>query len=200
MKVLMLVSDGFEEVEALTVVDMLRRGGVTVDIWSITGSRTLKGSHQIVVEADGVLPAKGEGGFCALEQVYDALVLPGGLPNSHTLRDDERVRELIRTFYRAKKLVSAICAAPCALEAAGLLERRAATSYPGCLDETRCNYRQESVVCSGRIVTSRGVGTALPFAFVLLEELGLPEEAKQLRKSVLYLGGDTCYREIVVEK
>lgn len=200
MKVLMLVSDGFEEVEALTVVDMLRRGGVTVDIWSITGSRTLVGSHQIVVEADGVLPAKGEGGFCDLEQVYDALVLPGGLPNSHTLRDDERVRELARTFYRANKLVSAICAAPCVLEAAGLLEGRAATSYPGCLDENRCKYRQESVVCSGRIVTSRGVGTALPFAFALLEELGLPEEAKQLRKSVLYLGGDTCYREIVVEK
>ena len=134
---LMLVSDGFEEVEALTAVDILRRAGANVTIMSITGSDALHGSHRITVKADDVIDKN----YLSLSEKYDAVILPGGLPNAHTLRDDTRVGDIVKDFYNKNKIVAAICAAPCVLEKNGLLAGKKATSYPGCIDETKCDYK-----------------------------------------------------------
>ena len=185
MRYIMLVSNGFEEVEALTVIDLLRRGGVQADLCSMTGEQTLCGSHGIKVLADLVY-----GSGIPYEEVlqYDGVVLPGGLPNAHTLRDDERVTEILKAFAAAGKLTAAICAAPCALEAAGLLHGIEATSYPGHLDESKCIYMETPSVVSGKVVTSRGVGTAIDFALTLLREAGRPEEARRVAAAILYEG------------
>lgn len=187
MRYIMLVSDGFEEVEALTVIDLLRRGRLPVDLCSMTGNPLLCGSHGIRVLADVVYESPAAGGI-SREAVlqYDGVILPGGLPNAYTLRDDGRVTGLLKAFAAAGKLTAAICAAPCALEAAGLLDGIDATSYPGQLDESRCRYRETPSVVSGKVITSRGVGTAIDFALTLLREAGKPEEARRVAESILY--------------
>ncbi|MBQ8828284.1 MAG: DJ-1/PfpI family protein [Clostridia bacterium] len=184
-KILMLISNGFEEVEALTAVDLLRRAGITVDMCSITGEKTLYGSHDIKIIAD-----------CLIEDiknaekavsVYDGIVLPGGMPNSTNLRDDERVLSYIKAFAAAGKITAAICAAPIALERAGLLDGIEATSYPDCLDETRCLYCNDiKTVVSNNIVTSRGVGTAIDFALALIGKIDTSEKADTVAKAILY--------------
>ncbi len=183
-KLLMLISNGFEELEALSVADLGRRAGVLVDICSITGSRTLTGSHRIEISADRVLSDcdTPEALVCA----YDGLVLPGGQPNANTLRDDPRVISIVGAFHRQKKLIGAICAAPIVLERAGLLKNRKATSYPNCLNETACRYLKEPVVTDGNLVTSRGAGTAIAFALGLISALGLSAEAESVKNSILY--------------
>lgn len=187
MRYIMLVSNGFEEVEALTVIDLLRRGGVQADICSMTGERMLCGSHEIRVLADCVYESGEEYGISGESVLqYDGVILPGGLPNAHTLRDDVRVMKILRAFAAAGKLTAAICAAPCALEAAGLLDGIEATSYPGHLDESKCIYTEAPSVVSGKVVTSRGVGTAIDFALTLLRESGMPEEARRVASAILY--------------
>ena len=183
MKVLMLVSNGFEEVEALTAVDLLRRGGVTVNLCSITGERILHGAHGIDVCADSLLD---ESLFNEAAKEYDGVVLPGGLPNAHTLRDDARVISLLKQFDEKSKIAAAICAAPCALERAGLLMGKEATSYPGCIDETKCNYQEIPTVICDNIITSRGVGTAIDFALSLLRVLKGPDVAGDIADAILY--------------
>ena len=133
MKVLMMISNGFEEVEALTTVDLLRRGGVEVNMCSMTGELLLHGSHGIDIMANSIWSEAMVKDY----DEYDGVILPGGLPNSHTLRDDERVIAALKKFASDSKIVAAICAAPCALERAGLLVGKEATSYPGCIDETK---------------------------------------------------------------
>ncbi len=195
MKVLMLVSDGFEEIEALSVVDILRRAGVEITICSVTGSLTLTGSHHITIQADCVLYPDDREDPLSLLNLYDAVVLPGGMPNSRNLREDKRVLTLLRAFHGAGRVTAAICAAPSALEQAGLLQGRAATSYPNCLDTEQCTYREEAVVLSGSILTSRGAGTALAFSFALLDILGFAREAEEIRRGILYDQKDSFYRE-----
>ena len=183
MKVLMLISDGFEEVEALTTADLLRRGGVSVNMCSMTGDVLLHGSHGIDVMANSV--CGGELLKTAADE-YDGVVLPGGLPNAHTLRDDARVISLLRQFNEKNKITAAICAAPCALERAGLLVGKEATSYPGCIDETKCNYQEIPTVICDNIITSRGVGTAIDFALTLLRVMKGPDVAGDLAEAILY--------------
>lgn len=183
MKVLMLISDGFEEVEALTTVDLLRRAGIEADMCSMTGESVLHGARRIDVYAncvfEDIMPVD-----TALEK-YVGVVLPGGLPNAHNLRDDARVIGVLKAFAAAGKITAAICAAPCALEAAGLLDGIEATSYPGCIDERRCIYKEKSTVVSGNIVTSRGVGTAIDFALTLIGLLAGCEAANKVAESIL---------------
>jgi len=165
-RVLVPLAEGFEEIEAVTVVDVLRRAGVEVRTAGLAGLR-VTGSHGITVEADATLDSVGAGGF-------DMIVLPGGLPGSTHLREDPRVIALLREVQAQGGFTAAICAAPGVLAHAGLLERRAATGYPGVLDaqsapglELRC----EPVVVDGQVVTSRSAGTALDFALALVELL-----------------------------
>ncbi|MCC6213449.1 MAG: DJ-1/PfpI family protein [Polyangiaceae bacterium] len=171
-----LLADGFEEIEAITVIDVLRRAGVAVTTLRL-GDNPVRGAHGIAVLADDDLDAAGDGA------AFGAVVLPGGMPGSARLRDDERVLRLVRSAASAGRVVAAICAAPIALAAAGVLEGRRATSYPG-FELPGARRSDERVVVDDRVVTSRGPGTALDFALALVSELVSPAEAAKLRESM----------------
>ena len=176
----MLFANGFEEVEALTVVDLLRRADVACDIVSLSGEATVTGSHGVTVGADR---AFSETAFAD----YDALLLPGGQPGTNNLAADERVLALLRDFRDAGKLTAAICAAPTVLAKAGLLDGRRATCYPGLEGKlTGAIPVTESAVTDGTVVTSRGVGTAIDFALALVTYLDGAERADALARAVVY--------------
>ena len=179
-KTAMLFANGFEEVEALTVVDLLRRAAITCDIVSVDGTATVTGSHGVSVGAD---KAFSETPF----DEYDALLLPGGQPGTNNLAADGRVLRLLQDFNAAGKLTAAICAAPTVLAKAGLLNGRRAACYPGLEDGlTGAIAVAEPVVTDGTVVTSRGVGTALDFALALVTYLDSAESADKLARAVVY--------------
>lgn len=179
-KTAMLFANGFEEVEALTVVDILRRAGIVCDMLSLDGADETAGSHGITVRMDGSLASADMSG-------YDGLILPGGMPGTTNLAADERVLRLLRDYCAAGKLTAAICAAPTVLAKAGILEGRSAVCYPGLEDKlTGAKAGTEPVVLDGTVMTSRGVGTALPFALELVAYLGSREHAEALAKSVVF--------------
>lgn len=173
---LVLLADGFEEIEAVTIIDVLRRGEVVVTTASL-GARRVTGSHQITLEADALL----EG--VAVEN-FDALVLPGG-PAAKTLREDARAQAAIQRAAAAGKLVAAVCAAPTALEAAGVLAGKRATAYPGNpLPSAR--QVEDTVVEDGNVITSRGPGTTMAFALKLVERLSGAEVAHTTGERLLF--------------
>lgn len=181
-KVLMVISNGFEEIEALGTVDILRRCGTEVMVASITGSTEIVSSRGIRVICDSRI----EDVNTAVSD-WDALVLPGGQPNSDTLRDDDRVIELVKSFDKAGKITCAICAAPIAFEKADVLKGRKATSYPGCLiDESVCIFTAASVEKDGHIITGNGPAAACDFAFEIAKALGLEKESDSVRKGMLF--------------
>lgn len=162
--VLVLFADGSEELEAITVVNILRRAGLTVTLAGLDAG-TVRGSRNINIAPDSTLDE-------ALHDNFDMIVLPGGMPGTKHLRDDERVIQLVQKMSLQGKLIAAICAAPSVLACAGLLEGKQATCYPGYLDEFQNIQLQTSaVVQDGNIITSRGPGTAMDFALVLVERL-----------------------------
>ena len=175
-KALVLLAEGFEEIEAVTIVDVLRRAQVLVHVAALKGA-PVRGSHGIEIVPDGSLAEIDASGF-------DAVVLPGGMPGSKNLRDDARVLAVVREFDAAGKLVAAICAAPIALEAAGVLRGRRATSYPG-NELPSAAYSEERVVEDGNLVTSRAPGSALEFALRLVARLVSPEASGRLGASML---------------
>jgi 4-methyl-5(b-hydroxyethyl)-thiazole monophosphate biosynthesis len=175
-KALLLLAEGFEEIEAVTIIDVLRRAEILVTVAALVSS-PVRGAHGIVVAADTTLALVDS-------ESFDALVLPGGMPGAKHLREDARVLELVRRFVQANKLTAAICAAPTALEAAGVLSGRRATSYPGHALPS-ANYQDDSVVEDGPLLTSRGVGTALEFALALVTRLAGPTSAADQRASLL---------------
>ncbi len=188
MKILMLFSDGFEEIETAAPADLLRRAGVSVELCSITGQNTLTGSRGIRFLSDTVLPDTVDAETAAkIAERYDGVILPGGQPNASTLQKDERVIYIVKSFYAKGKLIAAICAAPCVFEKAGILEGKRATSYPECIDPASCaEYVQERVVRDGTVITSRGAGTAIDFGLEILRGLGLSEQAETIRTQILY--------------
>jgi 4-methyl-5(b-hydroxyethyl)-thiazole monophosphate biosynthesis len=180
---LVILADGFEEIEAVTVIDVLRRAGVEVTSAACT-QRHVTGSHQITVEADRLLDQLWSSSEQRFSEPFDVVVLPGGMPGSRNLRDDVRVRELLARQAAAGQWVAAICAGPIALEAAGVLAGRRATAYPGhALPSAK--YTEERVVVDGRVVTSRGPGTAIEFALTLVEQLVGSAKARQLREGMI---------------
>jgi 4-methyl-5(b-hydroxyethyl)-thiazole monophosphate biosynthesis len=173
---LVLLADGFEEIEAVTIIDVLRRGDVAVTTASLTGKH-VKGSHDIVIEADALFSS------LAVED-FDALVLPGG-PGAKILREDARAQASIRRAAAAGKLLAAVCAAPTALEAAGVLTGKRATAYPGNALPS-AHYVDERVVEDGQLVTSRGPGTTMAFALKLVERLSGAAVAKVTADRLLF--------------
>lgn len=179
-KVGVFLAKGFEEVEALTPVDLLRRAGAEVTMISIGEIREVTGSHGIAIAADKVFED------IKFDEM-DLLVLPGGMPGTRNLADSGRLLQVLQNADQAGKLIGAICAAPTVLGKAGLLKGRKATCYPGCEEGlTGALVRTESVVTDGRITTSRGVGTAIPFALRLIELLFGKEKAKEIAESIVY--------------
>jgi 4-methyl-5(b-hydroxyethyl)-thiazole monophosphate biosynthesis len=163
-RVLVPLAEGFEELEAVTIIDILRRAGIEVVVAALAGG-TVTGSHGIRLTADTPLAALAE-------QDFDMIALPGGMPGADHLKKDPRVAEIVQRLHAKGRPVAAICAAPMVLAAAGVLDGRRATSYPGILkDADRTTVTGEAVVVDGGVITSRGPGTALDFALALVEAL-----------------------------
>ena len=173
-KVLIPLADGCEEIEAVTVIDILRRAGVEVVAAGLS-ARQIKCSRGTVVMADVLLDD-------VLNETFDMIMLPGGMPGAEHLKNDQRIISLLQTMSGANNFVAAICAAPMALHAAGLLNNRTATSFPGVLDTLpgSHHYSTEAVVVDGNIVTSRGPGTAMDFALTLVELLCGAEQREKV--------------------
>ncbi|MDD2929278.1 MAG: DJ-1/PfpI family protein [Sideroxydans sp.] len=162
--VLVIFANGSEELEAITIVNILRRAGVSVTLAGLEAG-PLRGSRQTVLLPDTTLDA-------AVTQHYDMLVLPGGQPGTNNLKADARVLKLAQDMYHDGRYVCAICAAPSVLATAGLLDNKLATSFPGSLDPFPKVKRQpQAVVEDGKLITSRGPGTAMDFALTLVERL-----------------------------
>ncbi|RYM06904.1 DJ-1/PfpI family protein [Sporolactobacillus sp. THM7-7] len=178
-RILVLLADGFEETEAVTAIDVLRRGGVEVVLCAL-GDLLVEGSRHIVVKADTTIDS-GE------LTDFDGIYLPGGTKGAMTLRDDPRVQKLIRCYKEQNKKIAAICAAPIALERAGILKGETVTSNPGFRSHIKdADYSEDLVVVSGNIITSRAAGTTLPIGLEMLRQLGLKEEAKQVSRDMLF--------------
>ena len=182
MKIIVFLANGFEEVEALTVVDYLRRKEIQVDMVSISDDLKVTGANKIQVIANKLFEDLGE-----LDQ-YDGLVIPGGMPGSTNLKNDNRVTELVEKMNRDKKLVAAICAGPIVLNKAGIIKGKKVTSYPGFSDVLKETiYLEDPVVRDGNIITSRGPYLAVDFAIEIIDYLLGPEKAKELKESILYI-------------
>lgn len=172
-----LLAEGFEETEAVTVIDVLRRADVEVHVLGV-GQARIVGSHGIVIEADRPL-AQAQGPF-------DAVILPGGMPGAATLRDSDAVKSFVVAEHARGAVTAAICAAPIALGRFGLLKDKQATCYPGFEQQlTGAHVEVRPVVVDGNIITSRGVGTALKFSLTLVERLTNAETRATLAERML---------------
>lgn len=181
-QVAVFLAEGLEEIEGLTVVDVLRRAGVEVTTISISEKKEVTGSHNITILSDALFSEADWSGL-------DGVILPGGMPGTTNLMEHEGVRKVIQKFADQKKLVAAICAAPSVLGQAGLLQGRRATCYPGFEEQlTGAQCCEEQVVRDGNIITSRGMGTAIPFALALTSYFLGQEKADEVKTSILYEG------------
>lgn len=177
-KVLVPLADGCEELEAVTIIDLLRRAGVDVVTAGLRAG-VVKASRGVQLVPDATLDA-------ALEGDYDMVVLPGGMPGATHLKEDARILELLKKMAAAGKYTAAICAAPMVLAEAGVLAGRQATSYPGFLDGLAgVTVRTEAVVQDGTVLTSRGPGTAMDFALALVEVLAGSEKRRQVEAALV---------------
>ena len=165
-RVLVPLAQGCEELEAITITDLLVRAGVEVTTAGLD-DQPVTASRGITIIPDTSIDT-------VLNQTFDLIVLPGGLPGADHLRDDENILALLKNHADKGKYIGAICAAPKAVAAAGLLEGKKATAYPGvleALDNTQIDVKDTAIEIDGKIVTSRGPGTAMDFALTLIELL-----------------------------
>ena len=164
--VLVPLAQGCEELEAITITDLLTRAGIKV----ITAGL----DDQVVIASRGMKLVPEKQLMEVLEDDFDMIVLPGGLPGADHLNNDPRIQTIVKKLAANNKYTAAICAAPRVLATAGLLEGKHATSFPGALDQFPVNnmtYEEKSVVIDGNIITSRGPGTAMDFTLTLIELL-----------------------------
>ena len=178
--VYVFTADGFEEIEGLTVVDLMRRAGAQVQMVSISDGLAVKGSHGIEIKADTFFEDVDFG-------QADLLVLPGGMPGTLHLGEHQGLTKLLTETAAQGKRVAAICAAPSVLGGLGLLKGKRAVCYPGFEDKlTGAQVGTEEVVTEGNINTSRGLGTAIPFALELLAALEGRETARKVAQAIVY--------------
>lgn len=179
-KLVLILAEGFEEVEALTPVDLLRRAKIVCETVSLASERLVPGSHGIPVLADR---SWDDTDFDS----YDGVILPGGLKGTQRLLEDPRVEALLRRFGTAGKLTAAICAAPTVLCKAGLLAGRRAICYPDKEEElSGAILAREAVVQDGTVITSRGMGTSLPFGLKIVEYFRGKDAADALAAKIVY--------------
>lgn len=179
-KVLVPLAQGCEEIEAVTIVDVLRRAGIDVVTAGLTAG-AVSASHGMRLLPDTTLEA-------VLDEHFDMVALPGGMPGAGHLAKDARLLQLLQRMVAQDKYVAAICAAPTVLAQAGLLRGKAATSYPGFLDQNPAEgmaYRTDAVVVDGRVVTSRGPGTAMDFALKLVELLAGEDKGREVEAGLV---------------
>ncbi|MDR3163066.1 MAG: DJ-1/PfpI family protein [Helicobacteraceae bacterium] len=176
-KVIMPITNGFEEIEAITIIDILRRAGAAVTVAALEG-RQITGAHNIEIKTDAALED-------ILNEEYDLVVLAGGGKNADSLGEDKQAQTLIKRQFAAGKLVAAICAAPLALHRAGAIKGEY-TCFSGCEQTIGDGYVQKNVVENGNVITSRGPGTAGEFALALAAALYGKETADKLKKGMYY--------------
>ena len=179
-KVYVFLADGFEEVEGLTAVDLLRRAQIETEMVSVTGKLEVTGSHRIQVKAD-----------CLFEEIQQdeavMYVLPGGMPGTLHLGAHQGLAALLKSAEAEGKKVAAICAAPSVLGGLGLLKGKTAVCYPGFEDKLQgAEVKESPAEVSGYITTSRGVWTAIPFALALIAQLKDQETADEIGKSIVW--------------
>ncbi len=178
-KVLVALADGFEEIEAVSIIDVLRRGGLDVTVAGV-GKREIVGAHRITVQAD-----------IKLEDVKfspDAVILPGGMPGADNLKKSSVLKKLLEDMNKSNKVIGAICAAPAVtLAAHGILHGRKATCYPGYENQfgSETTFISDRVVRDKNIITSRGPGTAIEFALEIVSALVSKEKCEELSKAML---------------
>ncbi|MBA1148951.1 DJ-1/PfpI family protein [Ectothiorhodospiraceae bacterium WFHF3C12] len=186
--VLVPIADGSEELEAISIIDLLRRAGIEVTVAGLHGVN-IQASRGVNLVADASLDD-------VLDQPFDMIVLPGGAAGAEALRADERIKRLLQTYAESGRYTAAICAAPGVLANAGLLEGRRATSFPGFLDPfAGVDYSEDAVVTDGRTVTSRGPGTAMDFALRLIEILDGADKAREVEERLQRPPGQRLFGE-----
>ncbi|MBW8782467.1 MAG: DJ-1/PfpI family protein [Verrucomicrobia bacterium] len=174
--VLAILPEGFEELEAVAPIDLLRRAGAQVTVAALGETIHVTGRNALTLHADTTLTAVGE-------TLFDLLFLPGG-PGVKHLRADPRVRAAVLRHDRAGRWLAAICAAPTVLHDAGLLDGRRYTAHFSVADELPAILADERVVADGRLLTSRGAGTATDFGLFLVETLFSPEISREVARSI----------------
>ena len=174
-KVYIFLADGFEDIEGLTVVDLLRRAEIDIKTVSIKETKQIQTSHGITMLTDTTF---AETDFADA----DMLVLPGGMPGTKYLAGYKPLTDLLTDFNSKGKKIAAICAAPSVFSGLGFLKNRKATSYPSFMEI----IAGDNVVVDGNITTSRGLGTAVDFALSLISQLENDEKAKEIAESVVY--------------
>ena len=177
MNALVPLAEGFEEIEAMTVVDVLRRAGIKVTTAGLPGT-IVQGSRNVKVIADTKLDDISE-------KDYRALVLVGGSPGYSNLSKSRKVMKLIGDYHRDGKLLAAICGAPTVLAEAGILTNVKATVYPG-LEKYIPKPRSDRVLVQGNVITSQGPGTAMEFALTLVEHLAGKETMRNVKEQLLF--------------
>ena len=181
-KVNIYLAEGFEEIEALTVVDVLRRAGVDIDTVAVSNIKDVKGAHNITVIADKTFDEIDN-------KAADMLVLPGGMPGTTNLEKHEGLKTLIKEFYQNEKYIAAICAAPSILGKMGLLESSKATCYPSFEKYLKgAIHSDEPVIRHKNIITSKGPGTAILFALDFVEILVGKEKMEAIKESMIVQG------------
>lgn len=182
-KTAIFLADGFEEIEALAVVDLLRRAQIGIDMISIMPGKRVMGSHQIPVEADLLFRDLTEADLDA----YDMLILPGGGVGTKNLEACAPLKEAVARFDAAGKYISAICAAPGIFGRMGLLKGRKATCYPACEEESwGANLVHRETVTDDHILTSRGMGTSIPFGLAIVARFQGEAAAQALAERIVF--------------
>lgn len=180
-KAYLFFATGFEEVEALTVLDILRRANVDCKTVSIVGDYDVTSSHGVTVRADLLFDEKD------LTDA-DMIILPGGIPGTPNLRAHKGLEKLILQYHEEGKYLAAVCAAPTIYGEMGLLKGKKATCFPTLEDGLiGAEWLEEKVVCDGQFITSRGMGTCIDFGLTILSKLTDEETAKTIGKKIVYL-------------
>ena len=179
-KALIFLAEGYEEVEMLTVVDMVRRAKIDIDMVAIGDQRVVKSSHGVCITADRVLD---EADFAEAQM----LILPGGIPGTPNLRACDTLCQQLQQFAKEEKWVAAVCAAPTVLGELGILKDHQATCYPSFADQLICGqYVKKPVVRDGKVITSRGMGTCIEFAAEIITALKDAETAEHVKTAIIY--------------
>ena len=179
MKIAVHLAEGFEEIEAISIVDVLRRAGLEVIMVSVANDLKVTGAHQIQVIADQLFDDVNY-------DLVDMIVLPGGMPGAKNLNDNTGLKKQIENFNKKGKLLGAICAAPLVFGEMGLLKGKKATCFPGFEDYLHgAEITGASTEIAGNIITGKGPGVAIQFAINIVEMLLGSESAKQLTKQMI---------------
>lgn len=177
-RVAVILADGFEEVEAFAIIDVLRRAGIDTVVAGLHDGPVTSARKVRIISDTAVNTVKADD--------FDMLVLPGGQPGADNLNADERVIALIKSFAKKGKLTGAICAAPIVLGKAGMLMGKRATAYPSYKDKLGgATYEEKAVVEDGTVLTSRGPGTALAFGLAIVARLVSAEKARKIKEAML---------------